>query len=95
MMLNAPGHSPSRNSILPVERASALDNPEPFAPRQAHEAGQHANSRAKQGVRLLQQCGLTDAELVGMSVPEQKAFYRKFNLTKPRQCPSIYRLGKP
>jgi len=57
-MLNAPGHSPSRNSILPVERASALGNPEPFAPRQAHEAGQHANSPAKQGVRLCSNPGL-------------------------------------
>jgi hypothetical protein len=30
----------------------ALDDPEPFAPRQAHAAGQHAKPRSKQGVRL-------------------------------------------
>jgi hypothetical protein len=37
----------------------ALDDPEPFAPRQAGAAGQHAKSRSKQGVRLLQQSGLS------------------------------------
>jgi len=43
-----------------LDRASmrdALDDPEPFAPRQARVAGQHANSRSKQSVRLLQQSG--------------------------------------
>jgi len=39
----------------------ALDNPEPFVPRQARSraAGQHAISRSKQSVRLLQQSGLS------------------------------------
>jgi hypothetical protein len=43
-----------RGRLYRASMAHALNDPEPSAARQARAAGQHAEPRSKQGVRLLQ-----------------------------------------
>ena len=43
----------------------ALDDPEPYTPRQARAAGQHAKSRPKTCVRQLRQSGLLSQRRIG------------------------------